>query len=136
MLGQDTVTPAVRPVAVNTAGQLAIATLSGEDAGLNIFRTSTKYGYFRVKGATQLLVKGSNGILGTVTVNAPVSAGVITLCDTSANAVTAPTIARINCGPVAANAAGAPFTLTYGVAFTKGLSLNTSAAMDVTIGYL
>lgn len=87
--------------------------------------------YKNITTATTTVVKGTNGLLHSITVNTEVASATITVYDNTAASgtkiatITLPsTITGIN-----------PFTLVLDVGFTTGLTVVTSGATDLTVAY-
>lgn len=80
---------------------------------------------------TSAAVKSGKGNLHSVTVNACVASATITLDD--ALTATTPTMAVITCPSTITSLA--PFTLTYDIAFTTGLTVVQSGNTDITVSY-
>ncbi len=85
------------------------------------------YNYTRVTTAATTLIKTGSGVLHAVVVNTPTSTGTLELDDALTN--TTPII-----GKMLFAAAIPPFTATYDIAFTTGLSATVAVAtIDATI---
>ena len=88
-------------------------------------------GSFRnIVGAATTVLKTGSGVLQSITVNKPVASSVITVYDnvaasgTKIATITQPTVLLYSQG-----------TLVYGLWFTSGLTIVTSAADDITVVY-
>jgi len=91
----------------------------------------TSYQFRNITTATTTTVKSGVGQLHSITVNKQVIAGTITVYDNTAASGTI--IATITFG--AALAGDPPITGLYGISFTTGLTIVTSAATDITVSY-
>lgn len=87
------------------------------------------YSYNNIITNTTTVVKSGSGRLHTLTINKPV-AGTITIYDnteasgTKIGTITLPATVLQDC-----------ITLTYDVGFSTGLTIVTSAAVDLTVSY-
>jgi hypothetical protein len=82
--------------------------------------------YNNITTATTANVKNTYGVLHAITVNTP-AAGTITVYDnTAASGTKIATVTVVT---------GQAFTLKYNVTFGTGLTVVTSAVMDVTVCY-
>ena len=79
---------------------------------------------------TTTLVKSGAGFLHSITFNKPVATGVVKIDDALTD--TTPVI-----GTITTPASPQPFTVTYDIAFSVGLTIVTStAAQDITVSYI
>jgi len=85
------------------------------------------YNYTHISSATTTLVKTGAGVLHAIVVNKPV-AGTVEADDALTN--TTPVIGIMTIGTVTSMP---PFSAIYDIAFSTGLSITTSVAVDLTI---
>lgn len=92
---------------------------------------SVGYGYLNIVLAapTTTAVKTSQGFLHSITFNKPIATGTVTIYDSLAGSGTV-------IGTLTIPASPQPFTVTYDVFFTIGLTIVTAtAAQDITISF-
>lgn len=87
--------------------------------------------YKNITTATTTVVKGTNGLLHSITVNTEVGSATITIYDNTAASGTK--IATITLPSTITGVD--PFTLVLDTGFTTGLTVVTSGATDITVSY-
>lgn len=92
---------------------------------------SVGWNYNHITTAATTVVKTTNGILHTVTINTPVASGVVTLYD---NASTSGTV--IGAITLPSTLIEGPITLTYDAYFVNGLTVISTGTFDVTVTYI
>lgn len=120
------------PVRVNSAGQLIIARLAGEDTDLNIMNSIGKMSVKWMATAGSYVVKTGAGLLGRVIINQFTASGLVKLYD--GVATTASQIGNIKLNATVTSEP--PYVAPYEGAFAAGLTVKLDRAMDVTVSYL
>ena len=89
-----------------------------------------KYASITAAAPTTTLVKSGAGFLHTITFNKPVATGTVKINDALTD--TTPII-----GTITTPVSPIPFTVTYDIEFTVGLTIVTAtAAQDITVSYI
>lgn len=99
------------------------------DANRRLLVAVAGFSYANISTATTMTVKSGSGFLHAITVNTPVASDVIELYDSTTGSGT--TIGTISLPSTVGN----PFTITFDVTFTTGLTVVTSGAVDLTVSY-
>lgn len=89
------------------------------------------WNYTHITTAATTVVKATNGVLHTITINTPVASGVINLYD---NASTSGTVIGVITLP--STLIEGPITLTYDALFLNGLTIISTGTFDVTVTYI
>jgi hypothetical protein len=111
---------------------ISLATLiAGENLTTNRLNVEPIYSYLNITTATTTTVKSGAGTLHVIAINTPVASATITVYDNTAGSGTK--IGTISLGGTLANDVYDPVLLD--VSFGTGLTIVTSGATDLTIGY-
>lgn len=121
------------PVQLDSAGNEKVTlatTIAGEDITNDVLKVEERFSFSNITTGTTTSVKSGAGFLHALVINKPVASATITMYDNTAASGT-----KIGTIALPATLTFDTDSLIYDVTFATGLTIVTSGATDLTVGY-